>query len=118
MDYLNLLGRLESELGDQEPITMSVADLTVKLIAGGTMPGLTGTRDPDAVIDGILLGTALVMEQAPEHPNAGALRRGAKAFADRLHEHARLARAMFEQTGEHPMLSVLSCNGKTPTVLN
>ena len=118
MDHINLLGRLEHELDDQERITMSVADLTVKLIASGTMPGLMGTRDPDAVIDGILLGMALVMEQAPEHPNAGALRRGAKAFADRLHEHARMARAMFEQNGKHPIARVLRANGNTSPTVN
>lgn len=118
MDYEAFLGRGEDELEDDERTTFAIADLTVRLIARGGIPGQEGKRDPDAVIDGILLGLALVMEQAPEHPNSAALRRGVKAFGTRLHDHAKMARAMFERNGEHPIGCVLDGYGTAKPTVN
>ena len=56
----------------------------------------------------LLGGTlALVLEQSPEGATPRDLRKQCEQFGKQLHYHAKLMRAAFEQTGQHPIEDVL-----------
>lgn len=116
MDYQKLIGRDFDDLDQAERVTITIAEHIVKLVVAGAAPDSPGTRDPDAVIDGVLMGLALVMEQAPECATPRALRKQAENMGQRMHHHGKIARGMFEENEVHPITYILEGFGAAPTV--
>jgi hypothetical protein len=88
----------------EDVIPLAVAQQVLNIVVGGSLPGQSqGTVDPDAALDGVLLAIALIMEQAPEFPTDQALREGADQFSRQLAFHAESLRAVYRQTGVHPI---------------
>lgn len=103
----------EPEMTAEEQIIYGMAGQVVQLVVAGSAPGQTaGTVDPDAAIDGLLMGLALILEQAPEFDTNQSMRRGCEQVGKRLHRHAKLLRMTFEQTGIHPIDHVIDRFGE------
>jgi hypothetical protein len=87
-----------------ELIPLAVARQVLNVVIGGSLPGhARDTIDPDAALDGVLMAVAMMLEQAPEFPTETALRKGADQFAERLAYHATAMRAVYQQSGVHPI---------------
>lgn len=80
-----------------------VANMVLDAILGASKSGENHTKDPDAAIDGVLMALASVLEQAPEFPTSQSLRLGAESLGKRVHAHARKFRAVYDETGIHPI---------------
>lgn len=117
MDYDKLVGRAPAEWDDKDHTTVAVAEIVVKMIASGSTPDSASTRDPDGVIDGLLMGLALVLEQALETKTPSALRKMTERMGKTLLYHAKVAREMFEYSGVHPIASMLE-SYSTPSTVN
>src|SRR5262245_14747697 len=113
MDYQDMIAVGPDEATPENEISVKVAQLVTKIIVNGSLPGQLG-RDPDAAIDGVLMGLALVMEQAPEAATSRDLRQQCEDFGKRLHYHAKLFRGAYEQGGVHPIAHIIEGFGQPP----
>lgn len=121
MDYEKLSAEPDADIDQENEVSFSVAEMVVKMIVNGALPGQDGKvrNDPDAAIDGVLMGLALVLEQAPEAKTPRALRQQTEDFAKRLLHHAKVFRASFEHSGVHPIAHIDKKFGKaTPPSVN
>jgi hypothetical protein len=94
-------------LPQSEATQLRVAQQTLELILGSAVRDSDQTVDPDLAVEGILMGLACVMEQAPEFPTRQSLRKGAETYGKMLGQHAQNLRSAFEETGIHPIDALL-----------
>ncbi|HUD91789.1 hypothetical protein [Sphingobium sp.] len=94
-------------LPPSEATQLRIAQQTLELILGSAVRDSDQTVDPDLAVEGILMGLACIMEQAPEFPTRQSLRKGAEAYGKLLGHHAQTLRSAFEETGIHPIDGLL-----------
>jgi hypothetical protein len=87
---------------DDEIAAVAAAQV-IRMVDAGAVPGSDGRR-PDAVMEGIILGLAMVIEQAPQCRTKRKLRQISGGCGRLLVQRAQQFRAAFEQTGVHPIM--------------
>ncbi|GAY24648.1 MULTISPECIES: hypothetical protein [Sphingobium] len=91
----------------EEALRLRVAQQTLELVLGSAVRDSEQTVDPDLAVEGILMGLACIMEQAPEFPTRQSLRKGGEAYGKMLGQQAQNLRSTFEETGMHPIDALL-----------
>lgn len=104
---------------DNEIAALAAAQV-IRMVEAGALPGKDG-HSPDAVLDSIILGLAMVIEQAPQCQAQSALRQTSEAYGKLLVHYARQFREAFKESGVHPIMAVRDANahqGRAPSKLN